>query len=533
MKKTLFSLAIALSTLGQSYSQTNPVVSQAQLNDNVLTLIDLANSKDPAIKAQAEKALLTGNWTVFSYETADTYYQKAQNNPNLEPIFKELREQSKLRELNSIKGMDLAEIKKYQAISPQKAELANETLNESIYRHKEELSLDELNYICSEMRNFHNNELNQERTTRIPEIQDKLKDNVNSYIDVEKQFINNINYLVEKSAFDYLYSSYKHIAQEYSQVTRVPGNVDAIEQQYRKIVEQMFSSDEFRKYLEFEVNKFCDEINASRELYSLAAGYKNYKELALSIPEFDFANYSADDSSLVRIVKETREYLETRQTVNKVAGYVEDFGNEVGSWFGFGKAGTVVGAIGKTAANWYFSSEMVDNIANARRNYMTEVLSALEQIVSEETNSIQQSFREQINHSGSSFGQAITSGEGSLETDSPAIPNNNTAREKTITLSDNFKEMKSSNTESGNGKYPFTSQRRVTEQELSTYSKAELKIMRNEIFARHGYRFQTQEMKTYFGKQSWHKPKYDNVNHLMSDIEKKNVETIKKVENKK
>jgi len=88
----------------------------------------------------------------------------------------------------------------------------------------------------------------------------------------------------------------------------------------------------------------------------------------------------------------------------------------------------------------------------------------------------------------------------------------------------------STNTSSITGIYPQTSQRILTSSELAGLSKWELKVMRNEIFARHGYIFKTAEMKNYFSKQSWYSPMYSDVNSKITDIERKNIELIKKYE---
>ncbi len=61
-------------------------------------------------------------------------------------------------------------------------------------------------------------------------------------------------------------------------------------------------------------------------------------------------------------------------------------------------------------------------------------------------------------------------------------------------------------------------------------SSPELKIMRNEIFARHGYIFKTDAMKRYFSRQPWYRPESDNVVDRLSPIELANVETIKAAE---
>ena len=81
------------------------------------------------------------------------------------------------------------------------------------------------------------------------------------------------------------------------------------------------------------------------------------------------------------------------------------------------------------------------------------------------------------------------------------------------------------------GKYPMASVQELCAQDLAGLSKDELQIMRNEIFARHGLIFKTDKMKNYFTKQSWYKPRFDNVDDKLSPLEKKNIEFIKKREN--
>ena len=92
----------------------------------------------------------------------------------------------------------------------------------------------------------------------------------------------------------------------------------------------------------------------------------------------------------------------------------------------------------------------------------------------------------------------------------------------------------SNNTVSGvPGIYPEGSTRELTHYDLSGKSKWQLKIMRNEIYARHNYIFTTQEMKEYFSRQSWYHGYYSDgsaVYRSFSDIEKANVDMIKRYE---
>jgi hypothetical protein len=74
------------------------------------------------------------------------------------------------------------------------------------------------------------------------------------------------------------------------------------------------------------------------------------------------------------------------------------------------------------------------------------------------------------------------------------------------------------------------SDRLLTEAELRKYSAWDLKIMRNEIFARYGYTFTSKEMKDYFEKQPLYTAIYTDVTPFLSDIEQKNIALIKKLE---
>lgn len=81
-----------------------------------------------------------------------------------------------------------------------------------------------------------------------------------------------------------------------------------------------------------------------------------------------------------------------------------------------------------------------------------------------------------------------------------------------------------------NGKYPQGSTRLLTTADFKGLTKADLKIMRNEIFARYGYIFKTKEMADYFKKQSGYYARLENVDAFLSEIELKNVALIKKYE---
>jgi hypothetical protein len=73
------------------------------------------------------------------------------------------------------------------------------------------------------------------------------------------------------------------------------------------------------------------------------------------------------------------------------------------------------------------------------------------------------------------------------------------------------------------GKYPFGSYRRVWKEDVLGLSKNELEIMQNEIYARHGLIFNSRKISSYFKAQKWYKPKFENADKFLSEIEKGNL----------
>jgi len=99
--------------------------------------------------------------------------------------------------------------------------------------------------------------------------------------------------------------------------------------------------------------------------------------------------------------------------------------------------------------------------------------------------------------------------------------------------SSNANENTDGYTSGGNSSiYPQASERLLSSDDVSNLNGWELKIMRNEIFARHGYIFKKEDMRNYFTYEKWYTPRFENVDGMLTDIEKKNIETIKRYESR-
>lgn len=88
--------------------------------------------------------------------------------------------------------------------------------------------------------------------------------------------------------------------------------------------------------------------------------------------------------------------------------------------------------------------------------------------------------------------------------------------------------------QSSNAPYDYTAMvcfRELTPADLAGCPKEELRLMRNTIYARHGYTFQSRDLQEYFAQFDWYVPTTTVVpEYDMSATELKNISLIKKYE---
>ena len=78
---------------------------------------------------------------------------------------------------------------------------------------------------------------------------------------------------------------------------------------------------------------------------------------------------------------------------------------------------------------------------------------------------------------------------------------------------------------------PDSSVRYLTDQDLAGLSSDQLRLARNEIYARHGRKFKDEALQAYFNSQPWYtgtvEPDRFNDDALLNDVERKNLDLIK------
>ena len=80
------------------------------------------------------------------------------------------------------------------------------------------------------------------------------------------------------------------------------------------------------------------------------------------------------------------------------------------------------------------------------------------------------------------------------------------------------------------GDFPEASTRLLTEEDVNNKMKEDLELMRNEIYARHGYCFVKKRTREQFENFDWYIPNSTDIKKDITAIEKQNIKLIKKFE---
>lgn len=74
------------------------------------------------------------------------------------------------------------------------------------------------------------------------------------------------------------------------------------------------------------------------------------------------------------------------------------------------------------------------------------------------------------------------------------------------------------------------SQKVLKKEEVENFTKADIYILRNLIFARHGYVFRDKRLRQYFSYQDWYMPIFSDVAKDLTKIEKQNIDLLLRYE---
>lgn len=70
----------------------------------------------------------------------------------------------------------------------------------------------------------------------------------------------------------------------------------------------------------------------------------------------------------------------------------------------------------------------------------------------------------------------------------------------------------------------------LTEKEVEKFTKADIYVMRNSIYAKHGYSFKKRQLRIFFDRHDWYMPVHTNIKDELTDIEKQNIKLLLRYE---
>ena len=77
-----------------------------------------------------------------------------------------------------------------------------------------------------------------------------------------------------------------------------------------------------------------------------------------------------------------------------------------------------------------------------------------------------------------------------------------------------------------NGDYAYASRRLIEGEELMEFGEDELRTIRSEIYARHGYSFKEKDMRYHFEGKDWYMPMSTDIREQLSEIEEHNIDLV-------
>lgn len=114
--------------------------------------------------------------------------------------------------------------------------------------------------------------------------------------------------------------------------------------------------------------------------------------------------------------------------------------------------------------------------------------------------------------------------------------NTESSREQAVvnepTVVNEEKQENTVKTDASDFVFPYSDSEPVDLSAVESLSDESLRIAINEIFARHGRKFKSEELQTYFESKSWYKPRYEadefdqKQKSLLNEVEKENIKIL-------
>ena len=394
MKYLLSVLALLLLSGLEAKSQIEDLdISMALLQNSPTDLLSIYKNH-PEKRAEVEDAfLMSVDMTNYSYEYVLGLSRQVDPDTSLGRYFASLRQAHTQNIIDELAGCTLEQIEAYKKKYPERSEIADHLLMNTVGRNLANLSYTELSYVGSKSSNGEIKtlvEVEKNLGSRVAEVNSIMQGNVDDYCKKETELANSFLLDIEQTAWTFLFDRYSEVAKYYSRIGMVPDDYNQAAKQYRDLVQACISSKDLVGQLTPKIEKFCEQINLSRSDYATTAGKTQFPKLTLQTPRFDFS-YNDYSYMLSDIAQARREFFDSKETNTALS--------DIASFF-FGPLG---GMIGKGILDMSSVETLADSEISCRRKYMDKILEELKARMENQTSAVTSRLKNELNTNQNEF----------------------------------------------------------------------------------------------------------------------------------
>lgn len=329
-------------------------------------------------------------WDNMTYEQLLEIESNQSNDPFYKIVSLQLR-QKEQEILNCIDTLDAERIDMYCQLFPKRAALVASHLDKVLTNHLDSILYVQLDYLYRNLHIAGYAEISKAYNSRMEERYALLRSKVNDYCQIEASYRDQLVFLLQAGAWQYLYNRFEGVAKSYSQIGIVSDEPYYIASQFRQIVHSYFTSTDFSKQLNNIVKSYNANINMAREEYAISANITDYPLSDIKAPALNSFSYSDDYDILWKVPEARASFVESRQTASTVAS--------IASFF----VGSLTSTIGQGLFDLYAASSLAESEIGARKELMDDVYGKLQRIIENYCDNVSASIDKQINANQTEF----------------------------------------------------------------------------------------------------------------------------------
>ena len=317
-------------------------------------LLELYNNNNDSLSTAAEDLLLANfDYRSMSFEQLQQMAARLREQSPLRKYLESLIHEKQAAIVLDLQGLTAEEIVEYGKRNPGKRTIIDDYLNAIVPKNLKAMNMHELAYLNRELDLVAADRIKREQENRKAELAAELRLHVAEFCDTEAKQLRHLFYALEKTTLDFLHDGFRRLASYYAQIVMIPDDARQAENQFRQLKELCIPDDSLQTKLQQVADRFCGQVNDMRAEFAKRAMRDSFPRLSLVVTQPSL-QYTVKDNSLASVNR-------LRQTYAKLQ----------------------LSSAGSTASDTLASRLAIVSVAQkeaqARSNYMTEMLRTLEE----------------------------------------------------------------------------------------------------------------------------------------------------------